>query len=106
MPLCLESSWSYVIRIREGHAGGCRNGGGELIQEWCSRITDLPTHKHGVIFVDGIVAVLHVHSAKVSELQCQGHAPARTQTIYILASFFPRRHVTGAAVAGQDLSLL
>src|SRR5258708_35830683 len=61
-------------------------------------------NEHGVVLVDGVMAVLHVHAAPVAELHGQGYASPRTQTINVFAAFFPCGNVGGAAVAGQDLA--
>src|SRR5258708_20961598 len=46
-------------------------------------------NEHGVVLVDGVMAVLHVHAAPVAELHGQGYASPRTQTINVFAAFFP-----------------
>src|ERR1043166_1593339 len=57
-----------------------------------------------MVFMHGVVAVLHEHSVELTELHGEGYASARTQTIYVLAAALPRRHIGCAAVAGQNLA--
>src|ERR1051326_6221364 len=52
----------------------------------------------------GVVAVLHEHSVELAELHGQSYASTRTQAIHVLTAFFPRRHISCAAVAGKDLA--
>src|SRR6185312_6483360 len=63
-----------------------------------------PTNQHGVVFMHGVVAVLHEHPAPIAELHGQSHASTRTQTIDVFAALFPCRDIAGAAIAGQDLA--
>src|SRR3989449_4379764 len=75
-------------------------------QEWGSTVIDLPAQQHGVVLVQGVVAVLHEHSAEVPELHGDLDASVRAQAIDVLAPFLPGRHVARAAVAFEDLPLL
>src|SRR5206468_12468680 len=61
-------------------------------------VIDLPTNQHGVIFVHGVMAVLHVHAAPIAELHGESHATAGMQTIDILAASLPCGDIGSAAV--------
>src|SRR5947209_13209104 len=106
VPQNLESSLFDLGRIYEGDTLRRRDRCGQRPQEWRASVIDFPANQHGVIFVYGIVAVLHEHAAPVTELHGQGHAAARTQTIDVFTAFFPCRNVAGAAVPGQNLAFL
>src|SRR6185312_5136404 len=73
-------------------------------QERRTSIVDFPTNKHGVVFMHGVVAVLHEHAAPIAELHGQGYAASGTQAIHVLAAFFPGRNVRSFSVPGQDLA--
>src|ERR1700756_1768662 len=103
-PAELERGWSDVIRCNEGDALCFRNGGRQRIEERCSCSVDFPTNQHGVVFVNGVVAVLHVHSTPVTELHGQGHASTRPQAVHVFTTLFPSRHIGCAAVTGKDLT--
>src|SRR5471032_2019428 len=66
---------------------------------------ELPTDEHGVVFMHGVVAVLHEHPRKLAELHGESHAAAWTKAIHVLPAALPWRYVVDASVAGQDLSL-
>src|SRR2546427_2946053 len=75
-------------------------------QERSPAIVDLPAQQHGVVLVQGVVAVLHEHPAEVAELHGDLDAAVRAQAVDVLAPLLPRRHVARAAVAFEDLPLL
>src|SRR3954470_1759705 len=95
-----------VVRSAERHALRARNRGRQRAEERLARVIDLPPDEHRVVLVHRVVAVLHEHSAEVAELHGEGHAARRTEPVDVLAALLPRRHVRGAAVAGEDLAFL
>src|SRR2546422_5201137 len=90
----------------EGHTLRLRDWGRKRPHEWRPVVVDLPPQQHRVVFVRGVVAVLHEHPAEVSELHRDGDASLGTEAIDILAPPLPCRHVARAPVAGEDLPLL
>ena len=59
-------------------------------------IFDIPAHQHGVIFVLGIVAVLHERTAEFTEANCEGYFAATvvhsTDPVHVLSTpFLPIR---------------
>src|SRR5438445_13488118 len=99
-----EGSVQDLGRRLERHALRLRDGGRQRPKEWGSAVVDLPPQQHGVVLVQGVVAVLHEHPAKVPELHGDGDASARAEAIDVLAPPLRRRHVAFASV--EDLALL
>src|SRR2546425_4094128 len=75
-------------------------------QERTPSVVDLPPQQHRVVFVRGVMAMLHEHAAPVAELHGEGHGAAGMQPVDVFASPLPRRHIRGATVARQDLAFL
>src|SRR5262249_1141001 len=93
-------------RRLERHALGRRDRRRQRPQEGGSTVIDPPPQQQGVILVQGVVAVLHEHPAKISELHRDLDTSVRAEAIDVLAALLPGRHVAGAAVALEDLPLL
>src|SRR6185369_14035375 len=101
-----KSSRKYVSRGHKRDALRCRSRSRQRSQEWRATIVDLPPQEHRVVFVHGVVAVLHEHAAKVAELECDSHFAARSQAPDVLAPALPGRNVSSTSVASQSLALL
>src|SRR5262245_64789944 len=101
-----ESRRQDLGRRLERHALRRRDRRRQRPQEGGSAVIDLPPQQHGVVLVQSVVAVLHEHPAEVSELHRELDTSVRAETIDVLAALLPGRHVTGAAVAFEDLPLL
>src|SRR6185369_16260914 len=101
-----ESSRKYVSRGHKRDALRCRSRSRQRSQEWRAAIVDLPPQEHRVVFVHGVVAVLHEHAAKIAELECDFHFAARSEAPDVLAPALPGRNVTGTSVSSQSLALL
>src|SRR2546426_1731397 len=93
-------------RRLERHALRRRDRGRQRPQERGSAVVDLPTQRHGVVLVQGVVAVLHEHPAKVTELHGDLDTSVRAEAIDVLAPLLPRRHAAGTSVSLEDLPLL
>src|SRR3989449_9157322 len=103
----LPPCWLDVIELGWGlepHALRRRDRRRQRPQERGSAVVDLPAQQHGVVLVQGVVAVLHEHPAEVPELHGDLDAPARAEAIDVLAPPLRRRHVTFTSV--EDLALL
>src|SRR5256885_522220 len=95
-----------LSRRLERHALRRRDRRRQWPQERGSAVIDLPPQQHGVVLVQGVVAVLHEHPAKVSELHRDLDTSVGAETIDVLAALLPGRHAAGTAVAFEDLPLL
>src|SRR5437660_2022120 len=104
VPQNLESRLFDLGRIYEGDTLRGRDRCGQRPQERRASVIDFPANQHGVIFVYGVVAVLHEHAAPVTELHGQGHAAAGPQTVDVFTALLPCRNVARTAVPGQDLA--
>src|SRR5579859_3314478 len=91
-----------LIRVLEGYASRLRNRSRQGAQERRSTI-QVPPQQHGIVFMHGVVAVLHEHPAPIAELHPDHYGSARTQPIYVFAAALRRRRRT--AVARDDLAL-
>src|ERR1700739_4976522 len=88
-----------VVRIESAALERCWQDGwrGELHSLWGwvwggesnGALIDLPANQHGVIFMYRVVAVLHEHARKFTELHGECHAAARTQAVNVLSSKLP-----------------
>src|SRR5689334_13071997 len=92
-----------LVRSLEGDASWLRNRSRQRVQERLSGAVDVPPQQHGIVFMHGVVAVLHEHAAPIAELHPDDYSPIRTKAVHILASALCRRR--RAAVAGNDLAL-
>src|SRR5712671_2995953 len=101
-----ERGGQDVVGRNEGHALRRRDRRRERPHERRPVVVDLPAHQHGVVLVDGVVAVLHEHPAEVAELHGDGDAPTGAEPVDVLASLLPGRHRVRIAVAVEDLPLL
>src|SRR2546422_903056 len=90
----------------ERHALRRRDRRRQRPQERGSAVINLPPQQHGVVLVQGVVAVLHEHPAKVSELHGDLDTSVRAEPIDVLAPLLPRRHAAGTSVSLEDLPLL
>src|ERR1700748_3686135 len=70
-------------------------------QERRATIVQFPSQQHRVVFMDGVVAVLHEHASPVAELHGKGHAAGRTQAVDVFTAFLPGGNVTGASISGK-----
>src|SRR5205085_12352193 len=62
--------------------------------------------QHRVVFVHGVVAVLHEHAAPVAELHRDRDAAARAETVNVFSPALRWRHVCGASISREHLSFL
>src|SRR2546422_3803154 len=105
----LPPCWLDVIELGgslEPHTLRRRNRRWQRPQERGSAVVDFPAQQHGIVLMQGVVAVLHEHPAEVPELHGDLDASVRAEAIDVLAPLLPRRHVARAAVALEDLPLL
>src|ERR1051325_2948328 len=81
-----EGGRQNVVWILERHALRLRNRRRQRPQEWRSAVVYLPPQEHGVVLVDGVVAVLHEHPAPVAELQRNVYRPGWAEPPHVLAA--------------------
>src|SRR5437899_4366149 len=62
----LDVGKDFVRRL-ERHTGRFGNWSRQWIQERPTR-ADVPPQQHGIVFMHGVVAVLHEHAAPIAEL--------------------------------------
>src|SRR5262245_35156452 len=79
-----ERGRKYVVRSHKRDALRFRDGSRQRLQERRAGIVDFPPQEHRVVFVHGVVAVLHEHAAKVAELERDFHISARSQAPDVL----------------------
>src|SRR5947209_7633140 len=102
----LKRARQDLVGALERHALRLRDGRRQRPQEWRPTVVDFPTQQHGIVLVRGVVAVLHEHAAPVAELHRERDASVWTEPVHVLAALFPCRDAAGAAVPGEDLTLL
>src|SRR5262249_23252797 len=76
-------------RRLERHALRFRDRRRQWPQERGSAIIDLPPQQHGVVLVQGVVAVLHEHPTKVPELHRELDTSVRAEAIDVFAALLP-----------------
>src|SRR5207302_6784855 len=99
-----ERARQDLVRALERHALRLRDRRWERPQEWRAAVVDFPPQQHGIVFMGGVVAVLHEHSAPIAELHRERDASVRAEPIHVLAALLPRRDVISTAHTGQDLT--
>src|SRR3954451_14431600 len=77
----------------------------ERLQEGRSASVDFPSQQHRVVFVRGVVTVLHEHATPVAELHGDRERASRAQAIHVLSATFPGRNVRETSIARKDLPL-
>src|SRR6478672_9652095 len=63
----LEGSRENVVRVLKGNALRFGDWCWKRFQERAAGIVNFPAQEHGVIFMDGVMAMLHEHAAKIAE---------------------------------------
>src|SRR6185369_7237180 len=102
----VESGRKYVVRGHKRNALWFRDRSRQRVQERCAGAIDFPPQEHRVVFVHGVVAVLHEHAAKVTELKRDFHFAAGSQAPDVLAPALPGRNLGGASITRERLALL
>src|SRR5215218_1320295 len=101
-----ESGRKYVVRGHKRDSLRFRDRSRQRVQERCAGAVDFPPQEHRVVFVHGVMAVLHKHAAKVAELKRDFHFAARSQAPDVFASALPCGNLGSTSVARECLALL
>src|SRR6185312_11091125 len=72
---------NFVRRLKSD-ASRFGNGCWQWAQERSSAV-QVPPQQHGIVFMHGVVAVLHEHAAPIPELHLEGHRPIVTQAVNV-----------------------
>src|SRR5215217_1238477 len=105
-PFLPESGRKYVVRWYKRDALRFRDRSRQRVQERPAGTIDFPPQEHRIVFVHGVVAVLHEHAAKVAELERDFHFTTGSQAPDVLAPTLPCGNLRSASVARQSLALL